>query len=136
MDPNMTGEPNQEHSVHPSVFSFEPYPPPQPIIWNQANPFANSQLIPSTTNSFFQQISVPQSPVAVPQFGGTSLPPPANMLENTIQVHNANNFAQGFSFGSPQVNEGVVQFPFQISQSNHEFAHKPIRYKRKTDSPP
>lgn len=178
----MNGETNQEHTIHPSVFSFEPYPPQQPIIWNQANPFTNSQFVASTT--FFPQNNVPQLSTSLPSFGNTTPPslsfsnttPPSfgnttppnfgnttpasfgnrtsasfgnttspsfggtspvqqHFLGNSLQSPTSNSFPQGFSFGSPQNNQEVVQFPFQISQPNYELGHKTIRCKRKTDSP-
>lgn len=134
----MTGEPSQEHSVHPSVFSFDPYPPTQPIMWNQANPFANSQFIQNPTNILFQQINVPPPSQTLPPFGNVPFPVETNVLGN-VQATHSNDFMQGFSFGGPkpqQPSEGVVQFPFQISQVPHGFEHKTIRCKRKTDSPP
>lgn len=132
----MTGEPNHRQTVHPSVFSFEPYPPTDPIIWNQANPFTNSQFIQSPTNNLFHHINVPQSSVNLPPFPSNAFPMQANESSNAVQTTNSNSYMQGFSFGSPQANEGVVQFPFHISQVNHGFEYKSYRCKRKTDSPP
>lgn len=135
MDPKMTGEPNQEQSVHPSVFRFDPYPPTQQIVWNQTDPFTNSQFSQSPSHSLFQHISVPQSSAHFSPFGGSPFPIQTNVLGHAAQAMNS-NLVQGFSFGSPQQNEGVVHFPFQISQINHGLEHKTIRCKRKTDSPP
>lgn len=134
MDQKMTGDPNQEQSVHPSVFSFDPYPPTQQVIWNQTDPFANSQFTQIPSHNLIQQINVPQSTVNLSQLGDSSFQV-QSVLGNTAQVSNP-NFMQGFSFGSQQQNEGVVHFPFQISQINHGLEHKTIRCKRKTDSPP
>lgn len=132
----MTREPNQQQSVHPSVFSFEPYPPTQPIIWNQANPFVNSQFIQNPTNELFPHINVPHPPVNLPPFPSNAFPVQAYNPPNVIEATNSNSIPQGFSFGNTQASEGVVQFPFQISQVNLGFEYKSIRCKRKTDSPP
>lgn len=132
----MTGEPNQQQSVHPSVFSFEPYPPTQPIVWNQANPFANPPFIQNPSNEAFRHLNVFETPSNLPPFPSNALPPQAHSSPNVIQSTSSDNFMQGFSFGRPQQNEGVVQFPFHISQVYNEFENKGIRCKRKTDSPP
>lgn len=136
MDPAMTGEPHQEQSLHPSVFGFDTYPPQQQISWNQTNPFVNTQLVPSPSNTLFQHISIPpQPPVNLQPFQSYISSVYSNIGSNTQQC-NVSTIPQGFSFGVQQPSEGVVQFPFHIAQVNHGFGHKTIRCKRKTDSPP
>ncbi|CAH1159579.1 unnamed protein product [Phaedon cochleariae] len=143
--PGMTSESNQQFPT--SVFSFDPYPPPFGVNWNQPNPFANRapQFNPNNAVSGQPQTysggPFSPGPPAVSQMSSPMATTSVRTAMNPVLDQRPNSgmvpFTQPqstFSFGSPRPLQELVQFPFQIT--NNESKQREFRFKRKTDSPP
>ncbi|XP_023021139.2 uncharacterized protein [Leptinotarsa decemlineata] len=137
MDSNkMTSEPN--HQNPPSIFGFDPYPPPYPVNWNNSNPFSNTEFrIPDIQPQTYPNVSITPAisnvPAQVPQMNfmmNASIPSQVQ----TVGMVPSMQPGSSFSFGGPRPVQDVVQFPFQIT--NNAFGQREFRCKRKTDSPP